>query len=156
MKYIVFDILENLKNSSIGKATITSNPLDSFCDETHPYFIIMESEDFKDDGIHMARVIGENIILANGKIGKVNVLKGNLCVFTPDSNFKTLRTGWICQMEMDKIKEQKPRGGSFFILCEKPGPKDWQTASFDSDGTVDFRKDVTKGTALIDNFDKLA
>ena len=152
MKYVIFDIHEILKNSHIGKATIVSNLLEGFRNETHCNFIILETNEFKEEGNFVARLINDTLFLCNGENGKVNPVKGDICVFTPDDHFQTLRTGWICQIDFNKIKEENPSNGSFFVSCDKPGPACWEKASFDIDGTIDFGKDVMKGSALIDSF----
>lgn len=155
MKFILFDIHETLKNSLIGSVSIASNPLHLFRNNLHTKFIFLKSDDFNEGECFVARLIGDDLILATGKTGKVTVLNGNLLVFEPDSYFKNLRTGSICQMDVNKIKEESLRDTAFFILSDQPGPKDWTKASFDTDGTIDFGKEPIKGVALIENFDKL-
>ena len=155
MKFILFDINESLKNSRIGSASISSNPLQFFRNNTHTNYVLLTSEAFSDGERFAARLVGEDLILSTGKTGKVTVLNGNVLVFDPDSYFRTLRTGWVRQMDVNKIKEESLRNNAFFILSEKPGPKDWEKASFDVDGTLDFGKEPIKGIALVESFDKL-
>ena len=155
MKFILFDVNESLKNSRIGSASIASNPLQFFRNNTHENFILLKSDTFNEGERFVARLIGDDLILSTGKTGKVTILNGNLLVFEPDSYFKTLRIGWVRQMDVNKIKEESLRTNAFFILSDKPGPKDWEKASFDVDGTLDFGKEPIKGIALIESFDKL-
>ena len=155
MRFILFDINESLKNSRIGSASIASNPLQFFRNSTHQNFILLKSDAFNEGERFVARLIGDDLTLSTGKTGKVIALNGNLLVFEPDSYFKTLRTGWVRQMDVNKIKEESLRTNAFFILSDKPGPKDWETASFDADGTIDFGKEPIKGVALVESFDKL-
>lgn len=156
MKYLLFDINDTLKNSRIGSVSIASNPLHLFRNNAHTNFVILKSEDFNEGERFVARLIGDdNLTLANGKTGKVTVLSGNLLVFEPDSYFKNLRTGWVRHMDVNKIKEEALRNTAFFILSDKSGPKDWEKASFDIDGTIDFGKEPIKGIALVESFDKL-
>lgn len=155
MKYILFDVNDSLKNSRIGTASIASNPLQFFRNTNHGNFILLKSDDFNEGERFVARLVGDDLTLSTGKTGKVVVLNGNILVFEPDSYFRSLRTGWVRQMDVNKIKEESLRNNAFFILSEKPGPKDWEKASFDVDGTLDFGKEPIKGTALVESFDKL-
>ena len=155
MKYILFDVNESLKNSRIGFVSIASNPLQFFRNNIHMHFVLLKSDAFNEGERFAARLIGDDLILSTGKTGKVVVLNGNLLIFEPDSYFKTLRTGWVRQMDVNKIKEESLRTNAFFILSDKPGPKDWEKASFDVDGTLDFGKEPIKGIALVESFDKL-
>lgn len=110
MKYIVFDISNILKDSIIGQAAITSNPLNIFRKDVHNNFVVLRTEDDITDCTLAARLIaGENLVLSTGKTIKVNVVKGNFIVFEPDGNFKTLRTGYVRQIEINKLKNENFR-----------------------------------------------
>lgn len=155
MKFIIFDINDNLKNSRIGYATITSNPLNHFRNNSHTNFILLKTTDFETEGSFVSRLAGDTLTLSTGKTGKVIALQGNFLLFEPDNYFKTLRTGWIRQIDVTKMEDEDPCSKSFFILSEKAGPKDWERTSFDADGLLDFGKEPIKGIALLENFDKL-
>lgn len=156
MKYIVFDIREQLKNSCIGSATITSNPLDCFRGNDHTNFLLLKTNDFSTESNFSARLSGENLVLGIGKTIKVERVPGNLLAFEPDSSFKALRTGYVKQVDISKIKSENLKKTSFFIATSKEGPKEWKRACFDTDGTLDFGVDPIKGVAVIESFEKLS
>ena len=144
--YIVFDILDEFKNSAIGNARIVKNLAHAFLKGGPPFdkFVILRAEEEIPEGNVQAKLEQDKIILDNGSvfgIARINLENAHLITFEPDGHYNIFHTGYARELSFKDINSDEVKEKAFLVWSTKEGPKTWKRATFDGT-TLDFGTEV--------------